>query len=94
VTVDAADYQVQPDQNAFFMYNPFDRVVIEQVLERIELSLLREARPIWLIYHAFNSKYKFDERTGASKYGTCDTATHGLQFSSTRERSTSQAKRW
>ena len=40
---DAADYEVQPDQNVFFMFNPFGPVVMQQVIQRIGHSL--EERP-------------------------------------------------
>jgi precorrin-6B methylase 2 len=49
VHADAADYEVQPDQNVFFMFNPFDHVVLQQVIQRIGQSLQEVPRPIWLI---------------------------------------------
>jgi precorrin-6B methylase 2 len=49
VHADAADYEVQPDQNVFFMFNPFDHVVMQQVIQRIGQSLQEVPRPIWLI---------------------------------------------
>jgi SAM-dependent methyltransferase len=51
VNADVADYHVRPDQNVFFMYNPFDQVVLQYVLQNIEESLIERPRPIWLIYH-------------------------------------------
>jgi hypothetical protein len=47
---DAADYNVQPDQNVFFMFNPFDHIVMQHVIEHIAHSLEEVPRPIWLIY--------------------------------------------
>ena len=35
VHADAADYEVQPDQNVFFMFNPFGPVVMQQVIQCI-----------------------------------------------------------
>jgi precorrin-6B methylase 2 len=49
VHADAADFEVQPDQNVFFMFNPFDHVVMQQVIQRIGQSLKKAPRPIWLI---------------------------------------------
>jgi precorrin-6B methylase 2 len=49
VHADAADYEVQPDQNVFFMFNPFGPVVMEQVAQRIGRSLEARPRRIWLI---------------------------------------------
>jgi 16S rRNA G966 N2-methylase RsmD len=47
---DAADYEVQPDQSVFFMFNPFDHVVMQQVVQQIALSQEETPRPVWLIY--------------------------------------------
>jgi precorrin-6B methylase 2 len=49
VHADAADYEVQPDQNVFFMFNPFGPVVMEQVIRRIGQSLAEMPRRTWLI---------------------------------------------
>jgi precorrin-6B methylase 2 len=49
VHADAADYDVQPDQNVFFMFNPFGPVVMRQVVERIGQSLEERPRLIWVI---------------------------------------------
>jgi precorrin-6B methylase 2 len=46
---DAADYEVQPDQNVFFMFNPFGPVVMQQVIQRIGQSLEERPRRIWAI---------------------------------------------
>jgi predicted RNA methylase len=49
VHTDAADYEVQPDQNVFFMFNPFGPVVMQQVIQRVEQSLEEAPRRIWVI---------------------------------------------
>ncbi|HEX5080368.1 MAG TPA: class I SAM-dependent methyltransferase [Geminicoccaceae bacterium] len=49
VHADAADYEVQPDYNVFFMFNPFDHVVMQQVMARVAQSLQAAPRRIWLI---------------------------------------------
>jgi precorrin-6B methylase 2 len=49
VHADAADYAVQPDQNVFFMFNPFGPVVMQQVVQRIARSLEEMPRRICLI---------------------------------------------
>jgi precorrin-6B methylase 2 len=49
VHADAADYEVQPDQNMFFMFNPFGPVVMEQVVQHIRQSLEEAPRPVWVI---------------------------------------------
>ena len=47
---DAADYEVQRDQNVFFMFNPFDHVVMQQVVHHVARSLEETPRPVWVIY--------------------------------------------
>jgi precorrin-6B methylase 2 len=49
VHADAADYEVQRDQNVFFMFNPFDHVVMQQVVQHIRQSLEEAPRRIWVI---------------------------------------------
>jgi precorrin-6B methylase 2 len=49
VHADAADYEVQPDQNVFFMFNPFDHVVMQQVVQHIRRSLEEAPRRTWVI---------------------------------------------
>jgi SAM-dependent methyltransferase len=72
---DAADYDVQPDQNVFFMFNPFDQVVMRQVVEQIGHSLEEKPRQIWLIYVNVDEEcrsllvQKGYEETGQVRYG-------------------------
>jgi precorrin-6B methylase 2 len=49
VHADAADYEVQPDQNVFFMFNPFGPVVMAQVVQHIRQSLEEAPRRTWVI---------------------------------------------
>jgi precorrin-6B methylase 2 len=46
---DAADYEVQSDQNVFFMFNPFGPVVMQQVIQHMGQSLEEAPRRIWVI---------------------------------------------
>jgi SAM-dependent methyltransferase len=48
---DAADYELREDENVFYLYNPFDSVVLDRVLQNIRRSVEMNARPIWLIYN-------------------------------------------
>jgi SAM-dependent methyltransferase len=50
VHADVAEYEVQRDQTVFFMFNPFDDVVLRPVLDRLKHSLEEAPRQIWLIY--------------------------------------------
>lgn len=50
LNIDAADYQVDPDDLVFFFYNPFGRPVLERVLANIRGSHEAHPRPIHVIY--------------------------------------------
>jgi SAM-dependent methyltransferase len=50
VAADILEYQFRHDENVFFLYNPFDEVVISQFLAKVEQSIKAVPRQIWLIY--------------------------------------------
>jgi SAM-dependent methyltransferase len=50
VTVDAAKYEIKDDENVFYLFNPFDDVVMNKFIQNIETSLARQPRNIWIIY--------------------------------------------
>jgi len=52
VECDAARYRFRPDENVFFLYDPFNASVLEQVMENIRVSLEEAPRTAWLIYSA------------------------------------------
>jgi SAM-dependent methyltransferase len=51
VESDAVAYRFRDDENVFYLFNPFDAVVLRQILERIDESRRRVPRPVWLIYY-------------------------------------------
>lgn len=51
VMSDITRYRIQPDQCIFFMFNPFDSIVMEQVMANLRRSVELAPRPIWLIYN-------------------------------------------
>jgi len=51
VQSDAATYPIQPDQDVFFMFNPFGEVVMTKVLANLRRSVEMAPRKIWLIYN-------------------------------------------
>ncbi len=51
VASDVAQYPINEDQNVFFMYNPFNDVVMKQVLSNLRNSVGRSPRQVWLIYN-------------------------------------------
>jgi SAM-dependent methyltransferase len=48
---DVTHYKIEDDQNVFFLFNPFDDVVLEAVVENIQQSLQRKPRQIAIIYY-------------------------------------------
>jgi len=47
---DVAQYSFQPDENVYFMFNPFNEIVMEKVLNDICISLQIQPRKILIIY--------------------------------------------
>ena len=50
VQADARQYPVADDEEVFFLFNPFDAAVVEQVIRGIRTSLGRRKRKIWILY--------------------------------------------
>jgi len=51
VEADVADYEIEDDENVFFLNNPFDGVVLDKVLKNIGRSVEKKHRQVWLIYN-------------------------------------------
>lgn len=49
--IDAAKFEILHDQTVFYLYNPFNDVVLKQVLANLRDSLSCSARKVWLIYN-------------------------------------------
>ena len=47
---DATQYSMAGDENVFFLYNPFDAVILGRFVDNVRRSLLDHPRPIWFIY--------------------------------------------
>lgn len=47
---DVVDYPIKKDENVFYLYNPFDAIVLEKVIKNILLSLSDHPRTVFLIY--------------------------------------------
>ena len=74
---DVVDYRLQDDENIFFMFNPFDKVVMERVVGNIAQSLRRKPRPCWLIYYNPVCRNLIEEqrifvKSGAHFFGGCE----------------------
>jgi SAM-dependent methyltransferase len=50
IHADVTDYRIRDDEDIFFLFNPFDDFILEQVLQNIASSLQRHNRKIWIIY--------------------------------------------
>jgi SAM-dependent methyltransferase len=48
---DVVEYDIRGDENVFYLYNPFDEVVLRQFLNNIKKSVDEYPRKVWLIYH-------------------------------------------
>ena len=48
---DVTGYEIEDDQNVFFLFNPFDDVVLGAVVKNIQKSLRRTPREIVIIYY-------------------------------------------
>jgi len=47
---DAANYTIENDTNVFFFFNPFDEVVMLQVVRKILISLKQNLRKVYIVY--------------------------------------------
>lgn len=75
IEADVADYPIQREENVFFLYNPFDEVVLKRVLGNIAKSLEEAPRDVLLIYgnpklsHIVEGQGKFSKLTDLSIWG-------------------------
>jgi SAM-dependent methyltransferase len=51
IKADVTTYNFRNEERVFFMFNPFDAVILGQVVNNIRRSLQSDPRPIWLIYN-------------------------------------------
>jgi len=49
---DVTRHALRGDENVFFLYNPFDAVILGQCVENIRRSVVARPRQIWVIYSA------------------------------------------
>ena len=50
INANAADYNIEKDANVFFFFNPFNEIVMQQVVRNILASLKRKPREVFTIY--------------------------------------------
>lgn len=51
IEADVTDYRMVDDESVLFLYNPFDAIVMNAVLDEIQNSYRRHPRTMWLIYY-------------------------------------------
>jgi SAM-dependent methyltransferase len=51
IYADVTDYNINDEENVFFMYNPFDETVLKKFLKNIEVSINKTPRTVWIIYY-------------------------------------------
>ena len=54
---DVTQYPVQPDENVFFLFNPFDTVIFEKVLDNIAASLKARPRRLLIVLRLATEEY-------------------------------------
>jgi SAM-dependent methyltransferase len=77
VETDVVDYEIRPDENVFFMFNPFDSEILELILGKVEQSVAAHPRDVWLIYLYPEFRRTIDasdafEETGRHVWGDCE----------------------
>jgi SAM-dependent methyltransferase len=48
---DVVDYEIKDDDNVFYLFNPFDDIILGKVLDNINASYKKNPRNIYLIYY-------------------------------------------
>jgi SAM-dependent methyltransferase len=74
---DVVNYEIEPDQIVFFMFNPFYTIIIETLLEKIARSLEKHPRKVWLIYQYPECRPAIDDygvfkETSRYEWGGCE----------------------
>lgn len=66
---DVALYEFAGDESVLFIYNPFDEVVMKQMMDNIRNSVRRMPRDIWLIY---NTPIQHETIQREGDFGRCE----------------------
>ncbi len=76
VHADAATFAVGPEHHVFYLFNPFDEVVLDAVLQQIGDSLRRWPRPAWLVLNKTDAAGKLPAGVawtrGELRYGNAE----------------------
>lgn len=58
---DAANYEIKPSEHLFFMFNPFDHIVMGRVLDNIQRSCAQYPRRVMILYHCVPGTNPIDD---------------------------------
>lgn len=47
---DVLNYEIRNTDSVFFMFNPFEKEILEKFLQKIDISLKKAPRTIWFLY--------------------------------------------
>lgn len=75
---DVVDYKFQADERVYFLFNPFDATVLQQVADRLHHSLLAQPRPVTLVYRNAAHAAVLDAHPGFRR--TRELISWGLDF--------------
>lgn len=76
--IDAAAYRIDPEENVLFFFNPFDTVIMNQVINNIESSHAEHPRKIKIVF--INLESQPIESISNLFVRVSDSKLHGLPF--------------
>lgn len=89
VLADARQFEMPAEPLVLYLFNPLPKDALAEVLERLEKSLERNPRPVWIVYHNPLLETVFGELRFLKKAGgTAQYSVYRTNFSRTNARST------
>ena len=71
INTDVLHYSIKAIKNIFYLFNPFDKMILAQFLKNILDSLRKTERPLWLIFNNMPChKSLLSEISALTKYGS------------------------
>jgi SAM-dependent methyltransferase len=64
---DVCEYEIKDDENIFYLYDPFDDIVMRRVLRNLDISIEKKKRKMWLIYNNPNFRTVIEEQGNFKK---------------------------
>ena len=69
VESDAVEYPIRSDENVFFLFHPFDDVILKEILGNIVTSLESQQRRVLIIYNNPKHGHVIEQQEGFAKLG-------------------------